>query len=256
MPPKTSKLAEEILEAFKDQRIIDSLASALSSKLLAGIDQKLTSLNDAVVTVSAKVKDLERDVLNSKQETRKITDEIKGIKMKLGVYEQQSRLNYIVVNGLAESGFSEVATAGQPPSSVHGIKHSTVLKSFSEFCKSSLSMDIMDNDIDVAYRLNKGPKDQYRPLVIRFSSRRMRDKVYTSRLLLRQRNEKIFINEYLTKENAILSGLARQAVRQKSIHSSWSFEGVVYFKQEVASKPTKLLNADQLPSRSPLSQDN
>jgi len=184
MPLKTSKLAEEILEAFQDQRIIDSLASALSSKLLAGIDQKLTSLNDAVVSLSAKVKDLERDVLNSKQETRKLTDEIKGIKMKLGVYDQQSRLNYLIVNGLAESGFSEVATAGQPPSSVHGIKHSAVSKSFSEFCKSSLGIDIMDNDVDAAYRLTKGPKDQHRPLLIRFSSRRMRDKVYSSRVVV------------------------------------------------------------------------
>ena len=90
-----------------------------------------------------------------------------------------------------------------------------------------------------AHRMKAGPKDAIRPIIVRFSSRRIRDTVYRAKKQLKQQSRSIYISEHLTKPSADLFFESRKLVRAKKIFSTWSQNGLIYIKvsSDVASKP-------------------
>jgi len=96
------------------------------------------------------------------------------------------------------------------------------------FCRESLN-----KDISLVHRVRAGKKDKVRPVIVRFTNRRVRDDVCRSRRLLRDSCEHIYISEHLT--NATVTLL-------KKLHSAWTQHGQVFakFTSDPSVKPTSI----------------
>ena len=112
---------------------------------------------------------------------------------------------------------------------------------------NELNVTVATQNISVAHRLSTkrktgGDSTGPAPIIVRFTSLKVRDTVYRARLALKGRERNIYINEHLTKEDAKLFHEARQLVKQKRLHSSWTKNGVVYVKKsgDNSSRPLRV----------------
>jgi len=69
-----------------------------------------------------------------------------------------------------------------------------------------------------------------RPIIVQFTSRRVRNEVHQSRKLLKGSSSRFYISEHLTKNAADLFFDARRLQREKKIHGTWTQNGMVYVK--------------------------
>jgi len=112
-----------------------------------------------------------------------------------------------------------------PPTSVRVVE-STII----DFCQNSLNIEICQNDISSAHRIVAGLKDTIRPVVVRFTTHRVRDEIYRARKILKDSNDRIYISEHLTRQNAELFYEARKLIRLKKLNSAWTLNGLVFVK--------------------------
>ena len=85
--------------------------------------------------------------------------------------------------------------------------------------------------ISVAHRLAKKTNatttnsnyQQKSAVIVRFSSRGVRDAVYAARKSLKDHQPAVYINEDLTEKNQKLFKLSREAVRNHKFISTWTF---------------------------------
>ena len=113
-----------------------------------------------------------------------------------------------------------------------------------EFCRNSLNIDLDPRDISSAQRLRKTGKDTARPIMVRFVSLKVRDRVMRAKKVLRTSTDSHeFLSDHLTTEASQLFFEARTLVREKKLASAWTMNGRVYYKKTTAAdeKPTLLL---------------
>ena len=120
-------------------------------------------------------------------------------------------------------------------SSTHQAVESTVIN----FCRDALNVTLAPQDISVAHRLRAGPKDNVRPIIVRFTNRRKKDEIYRAKKSLKH-HANIFISEQLTKSASSLFFEARKLLRGKMINSTWTQNGQVFvkFTNDPTVKPT------------------
>ena len=125
----------------------------------------------------------------------------------------------------------------------------TVLKLFND----QLKVSVTPADISIAHRLrkrgggstvNSGPP----AAIVRFTNRKIRDKVYNARRVLRNVGARIFINEDLNSSTNKLFFQARQLVKFRSIHSALSYTGFVFIKETSTSRPKRITSSTDLPA--------
>jgi len=92
--------------------------------------------------------------------------------------------------------------------------------------------------------MKKGPKDTELPVIIKFSNSNVKESVMRAKKGLLKKSLPIFISDHLTKAAAENFTKARALVKDKGLHSAWSFNGLVCTKtspiaQAVVVKPVK-----------------
>jgi hypothetical protein len=119
-----------------------------------------------------------------------------------------------------------------------------------QLCNDTLGIEVSSKDISVAHRLKAGKNDRYRPIIVRFASRKVRDEIFRAKRKLfapRDRDgsssgntEKIYISEHLTRGVSNIFFEARKMVRDKRLASAWTHKGLVNVKYsaEANEKPT------------------
>lgn len=169
----------------------------------------------------------------------------------------------LIITGLPETSFAEVASEGTPEmtSGSSFATETTVI----EFCRNRLGIELSRQDISTAHRI-RGKKDKIRPIIIRFASRRAKDQVYRAKKVLKSSTSVsatastnmlsaaassgpiVFINEHLTKKNSELLFEARQRLKKKEIFRCWTSGGSVYIKRNdsVEAKPKRIDSLDDL----------
>jgi len=70
--------------------------------------------------------------------------------------------------------------------------------------------------------------------------------VYNARRRLRNSSERIFINEDLSVATTNLFYEARQLVKDRRIHSSWTYWCSVYINESATDRPKKISCLDDL----------
>ena len=128
--------------------------------------------------------------------------------------------------------------------------YASVEASVLKLCNETLSVPVDPREISVAHRLKAGKNDKYRPVIVRFTNRRVRDEVLRAKkkLIVPRNNmttdsaraEKVFISEHLTRNVSILFFEARKLVKEKKIASAWTHKGLVNIKHttDAQEKPT------------------
>ena len=133
----------------------------------------------------------------------------------------------------------------------------SLLSAFLDLCHAHLGVEVTRSDISAIHRIGifSGPSGasstRSTPVIVRFTSRDVRDSVYAARTSLRHHNSnaqcRVYINEHLTDQNAQLFKKARGLVRAKRIRKAWSFKGTVYIKVLDSDPPKRILCDDDFP---------
>jgi hypothetical protein len=219
---------------------------ALSRALLPIIEAALEK------TYGARLQDAETSILALKDENAALHARLLATEKRLDDIETETRQDTILFSGLKEDSYAERASlAGSTRSGVgSGGGYAAVEGTAIKFCRDHLKVAVEPKDISVAYRLKAKKVGGIRPLVVRFSSKKIRDDVYKARRELRDSGLSVFMSEHLTKLNSELFYKARLLLKDKKIASTWTQGGHVHIKltKELSEKPKLIHNHDDLPN--------
>jgi len=152
--------------------------------------------------LSNRIASLENDNQVLLDENRMLRDRVTDLELGMDASEQYSRRNNVRIFGVPESV--------DPKESTDDI----VLN----LCKS-LGADMSIQEIDRSHRTGKPGGRKPRPIIVKFTSYRARQKLYTQRRELKSCSgqENIFINEDLTQYRAQLLYIARGLKRSRKL---------------------------------------
>jgi len=152
--------------------------------------------------------------------------------------EIYSRRENLIIRGLPEQSHAETtvrSSEGSADDILQPGSSSSVEQTVVTFCRDKLKLDIGLEDISAAHRLNMAGKDTTRPIIVRFTSLKVRDKIIRSKKILRDsRFTPVYISDHRTGESSKLFFDARALVRTKKLASTWTMNGRVYYKLTAA----------------------
>jgi hypothetical protein len=240
MPPKKQSagsaddfnLAVELVKALQDEAVIATIGALF--------DVRVCELLDSVSEVKSENALFKLNLIEANQ--------------KIDRLEAYSRRENLVITGLPVVSYSEAANSGDTDTTTSSLDTEMAVI---ELCREKLKLSVTSNDISIAHRLlkkNKGSKNS--PVIVRFTSRKVRDTVFRARRQLKELKsndevtQKIFINEDLTKQTSEIFYYARDLVKKKKLYSTWTNGGVVMIKEtnDPNCKPVKVLAITDLPS--------
>lgn len=221
------KLSNEDLLAITST-IKDSLTHDLKDTANKCFDDRFEELTNRVINgVLAGVQN-QLDHLTS--ENAVLRAEIVQLKKKSDQAEQYSRRNNVRISGLPE-----VSTGTDENTDIKVIEMA-----------SKLGVFLTLQDIDISHRLGVRKPDRRRDIIVKFTTRRAKHKIYKARVLAKDRGYKgTYINEDLTKERSKLLFLARQLAKKGTIDSAWSFEGNILAKDK-SNKVHRITSEDDV----------
>jgi FtsZ-binding cell division protein ZapB len=243
----TTTVNEELIEALLDSKLVEALAEALSPFIKKMIDEHVTS---RFAALDKSIGELKRSSESLKQESALLKKSQEALKQENVLLRKQldehtvrvenldvySRSDNLIIKGLPEQSYAERATdnaggatrSAPPSADSHLAVESTVIN----FCRDTLKLSIDPSDISTAHRLKAGPKDVVRPIIVRFTSRRMRENVFRAKKLLKtaQLPHRVYISEQLTKAASALFFEARKRQREKKLSSAWTHNGQVFIR--------------------------
>ena len=157
--------------------------------------------------------------------------------------ESYSKCDNLIIRGLPETTFSERAsgfllaasTILQPLES-HCLVESAVIT----FCHDALNVTVSSRDISTAHRIKGGDKDKPRPVIVRFTNRRVRDETYSSKTKLKDLPIRYYISEHLSRSASEPFFEARKMLREKKLVSTWTQNGQVHvrFTSDMSKRPS------------------
>jgi len=250
---RSSSSTDELIEALLDAKLVEALAAALSPYITKLIDSHVSARFDALDKSLNELKALGEATKKSndtlKQEAVRLRRSCEALKEENALLKKQldeqaarvedldvySRSDNLIIKGLPEQSYAERATDSSdasrpaPPSAAsHLAVETTVLA----FCRDALKLDVSPQDISTAHRLKAGPRDTSRPIIVRFTSRRVRENVFRAKKMLKDAPlpNRVFISEQLTKSASSLFYEARKRQREKKLTSAWTHNGQVFVK--------------------------
>ena len=165
-----------------------------------------------------------------KAHVRKLTHElhekesvIKELETRVDNVEQYMRRDCLVISGIPE------------PTNQTTFENTD--QAVIDLAKSKLHVDLTPSDISRAHRVPGGPPRfdaavRPRAIIVKFTSYNGRIKVYSAKRELKHVvNNKIYINEALTRQRSAVAFRARQLVKQGVIKQTWTIYGKIVFRK-------------------------
>ena len=207
------------------QELVDKLVEKKIEKITASFEKRIEvlecqlfekaqeneKLREEIKTMNHKIEEkqdgaaqVDRDNSYQTEQTRK----------RLNDLEQYTRSNNIRVYGIPDTNETESPTQ--------------TIKIFLKEIKD-LPIDVVDEtDIDIAHRLGRFNPNKPRPVIIRFTTRMVKDDIMRQKKILRQR--KIFVNEDLTRLNQQVFTAIRLRC-QDEVKSVWTRNGRIMIRR-------------------------
>ncbi len=123
------------------------------------------------------------------------------------------------------------------------------LESIQKMAKTAFAMNVEKNDVVEVYRLGKvTERKKIRDLIVKFRKKSTRDQFYNSRKRLMHKEEQpnVFINDHLTEHRANIFFEARRLVKVRKLHSAWTQKGNILVRREESDKPKQIRSHEQL----------
>src|SRR5688572_6602122 len=172
---------DDLLESLQDDRITDLLLVRLEKRLGPIIERLFNELASTFTSkLESAIMGMTETVLQKYNDdhNEKITNlekENQILKAKIDETENQTRLDNLIIYGLGEkSGNDTSAPRHSQPSN-----NNRIIQSVVDLCNNNLGLTINDSDISLAHYIPGNPKGKYRPILVRFISRRTRDMVFS-----------------------------------------------------------------------------
>lgn len=257
----TRQMHEDIVEQVLDERVIDVLVTRLLTCLTPKFEELFNKLaHDFKLQLGKLVEKSAKEIFTQEcgALTQKITDlEVENSALRLQVEEGaiNYRMDNLVIHGLPEASFAEsvsgvAASSDVPPPSQASQE---TVKCVVNLCKDRLGIVVDESLISSAYRIPRGKKDAHRPVIVRFTSHRVRNSVLAARKSLRATtpghgSTPIYINEHLTRTSSAIFARARAMQREKKIFATWTMNGAVYVRRSDSpgDKPKKITSLTEL----------
>ena len=213
-------LALRLVELLGDDTVIRRLRTALYPQMLA----------DKMDRQSALMEQLIAQLTASNTRTQDLEKRVKDLEDQADKTEQYTRRSNLLFSGLPEAGVGE-DTKEKILEIVNG--------------KMGVQPPLSPHDIARSHRLGKRRDDKHcRPVIVRFGSDRVRDRVFRARTALKghnaeRRDAPIYINEDLTARRSRLAFDTRQLKRERKVADCWTFNGKLMIK-DLANKITEI----------------
>ena len=223
----------------------DELAEKVKAKLMSSIERMMREI------IKQEVANLVSEAVRSElrcmtEGFNKIVEENQSLKIRVDNLEMQSRSNNLVIHGLPETSYAEAASTAED---VGGVvlrsPRKDTIRAVIDCCRSGMKLDITNNVIVNCYRISGS---NTRPIVVTFSGKGVRDKVYAAKKALRgtRGSSQVFVNEHLTKRNTEIFAKGRKLLREKKIAAVWTWNGFVYLKRTESSRPVRTQDLEGL----------
>lgn len=258
-----SSSSDDLLLKVQDDDNIIKLSQSLIPLLLPSFmkamedyfdnkhDQMIGKL-DQVISTNL---DLQNNIAKLEVEVKDLRDDRKVLIKRISDLEDYNRRENLIINGLGVNSFSAAVSGrshievqdifdGSGNSQVgshpaNSVTEGMILDTVLNFFNDTMGLNVKPEDISTTHYLKWGRGDtsraiQGQPILVRFTKRRIRNLVYSSRLRLKNqdRAQRIFINEHLSPSKAEIFKKTREAVKEKRIATTWTNNGVILYKKE------------------------
>ena len=172
-----------------------------------------------------------------------------GANKKIDALEAYTRADHPIIVGLPSTSYADAASADGSDLTSNAESSVAMEKAVLNFCQNKLDIPIVTQDISIAHDLKKSTNSmEAPPVIVKFTTIRVRDAVFAARRRLKGSSPPIFINEDLMKRSADLYRHARALVKTKTITSTWTQKGSVFIKttDNTNTKPLKISDVHQL----------
>jgi DNA repair exonuclease SbcCD ATPase subunit len=226
--PGAQQFAEALIEALKNPVIMKTLENMIVLSVSKALDSAVKPLQEKIKQLEEKIEGMLMEAQNNIEEqnekiqqlNKKVQSLSKGV---TNISRQNKRLNLKVCgDNLEIQGGNKVASMlvilGQA-----GIQN------------------VKENDISSLDKVSVPGKDNKNTYwLIKMKSESAKTNLYSQRTKLKNAEKKIFLNEDLTKEDAIIFRKARQRVKDGLLQSTWTWGGVVFGKCDANGKPFQI----------------
>lgn len=276
LTPILAKVAFLSAESDKLEKRVSELSNRYDTaiKSVNDFQTNVQNLEKTLSTLDKKIQGLEKGIKDSSSDHITAINEVKGCKKDLVTLTNYSRRDNLIIHGIQPTSYADASSAPPPPnsSSTSSTLNTGLIESSNkasetavlELCNGILGLDVNIKDISCAHRLSvngsrpgssqQTPQrshqtDHTYPIIVRFTSRRVRDSVFNAKKQLKGQGSNIYINEHLSPENSRLFKLARQLVKSKKLISAWTNNGVVYTRDSAlpTARPRRIQSVNDLP---------
>ena len=109
-----------------------------------------------------------------------------------------------------------------------------------------LGLGIQAQEIPVCFRVGPAEPNKRRPILARFNSPDIKDKIYSRRREFKTKVPGVFIREHLTEVNKIILQKAK-LLKGNGLINAWTIGGIVQILLPNQNKPKKIYHTDELP---------
>lgn len=198
-----SDMEKTVKDTIKEQ--LPDMANNIVSKVVTGLNQRIGKLETENEKLNKEVKGL-------KKENKSLKSTVAKLEKAVDAGEQYSRRNSLRMSGIEEENAEDT--------------DAIVLD-----IARAIGSDIDINEIDRSHRVGKPKAGKAREIIIKFSTYRARQKLYSKRTALKDAGYRgVFLNEDLTKPRMNLLYLARVKVKGRYLKGCWSSDGTILVK--------------------------
>ena len=205
-----TKLEKDVIKPLQEQNKKLILKVKESEEIIRSKDELLAQKND-------QISKLESDVKTLTKSSSKLTD-------KLDDLEQYGRRNSVRMYNINCAPYN-----------------SNCLDAVVDVLQNKLKVSVGPNDIDRCHPVGKPNVNGLKPIIVKFKTYNAKREVYSSKSNLKGNPDKIFITEDLTKQNRKMVATLLTKVKAKSIHSFWTIDGKIFFKDDESADPKRCM---------------
>ena len=253
---KMEAMLKSILDDILESKLTAILSSILDAKLKT-YEESMTFFNTSFESMKVKIGGLEKQTKNLAQENDRLKSdsavmkkEISDLRSAIDEQAQYSRRECLEIRGVP-------ITSGEDTDEI--VKKIGALT----------EVDIIDKDISISHRIplssngESGESPIRHPaIVVKFTNRRIRDRLYKARLKLKSYNisdiglgrygeSKIFIQESLTEAKRKLFKNCLKFRKDQNYKFIWTHYGVIYLRRNEHTPASRVTSAGDLEKLQP-----
>jgi hypothetical protein len=212
-----------------DQSTITSIASALQPSIQLSVQSNIESLLNKTVQsivdgvlhgLQQRISTLEAENSSLQERNFELEKKVTDLEDAIDKANQYSRRNSLRVSGIKEST---------------GESFDNIVLDLCDAVVAGVKLE----EVDRCHRVGKAKKNKSRDILVKFTSYRARQKLYTMRTKLKDEGlgyQGVFVNEDLTRPRSELLFEARTLVKSKKLAGAWSADGNILIKIETPGK--------------------